>query len=48
MARLGISLEMVSALFHGIWDSLTLDDLLDPIAAFERILGPVRRAACVG
>jgi Domain of unknown function (DUF4157) len=38
MARLGISLEMVSALFHGIWDTLSLDDLLDPIGAFERII----------
>ena len=34
MARLGISLEMITGLFRGIWDTLTLDDLLDPIGAF--------------
>jgi phage-related protein len=38
MARLGISLEMITGLFLGIWDTLSLDDLLDPIAAFGRIL----------
>ena len=38
MARLGISPEMVGRLFHGIWDTLSLDDLLRPIAAFERVL----------
>ncbi len=38
MTRLGISLEMITALFHGIWDTLSLDDLLDPIGAFQRIL----------
>jgi phage-related protein len=38
MARLGISLEMITGLFHGIWDTLSLDDLLDPIGAFQRIL----------
>ncbi len=38
MERLGISLEMVTGLFLGIWDTLTLDDLLDPLGAFSRIL----------
>jgi hypothetical protein len=37
MGRLGISLEMITGTFAEIWDSLTLDDLLDPITAFERI-----------
>lgn len=38
MTRLGISLEMITGLFLGIWDTLSLDDLLDPIGAFQRIL----------
>jgi hypothetical protein len=38
MARLGISLELITGLFHSIWDSVTLDDLLDPIGAFMRII----------
>lgn len=38
MARLGISLELITGIFLGIWDTLTLDDLLDPIGAFGRIL----------
>ena len=36
MARLGISLELITGLFLGIWDTLSLDDLLDPIGAFVR------------
>lgn len=38
MSRLGISVELVTGIFLGIWDTLTLDDLLDPIGAFERVL----------
>ena len=38
MASLGISVELVTGIFLGIWDTLTLDDLLDPIGAFGRIL----------
>ena len=38
MARLGISWEMVVATFTGIWDSLSLDDLLQPVAAFGRVV----------
>jgi Domain of unknown function (DUF4157) len=38
MSRLGISLEMITGLFHGIWDSLSLDDLLHPLDAFARVL----------
>lgn len=38
MARLGISLELITGIFLGIWNTLTLDDLLDPIGAFGRIL----------
>ena len=38
MSRLGISLELITGIFVGIWDTLTLDDLLDPIGAFDRIL----------
>ena len=38
MARLGISWAMVTGLFHSIWDSVSLDDLLRPIEAFTRII----------
>ena len=38
MERLGISVELITGIFTGIWDTLTLDDLLDPIGAFMRIL----------
>lgn len=38
MARLGISVELITGIFTGLWDTLTLDDLLDPIGAFERVL----------
>jgi hypothetical protein len=38
MSRLGISLDMVTNTFLGVWNSLTLEDLLNPIAAFERVL----------
>ncbi|WP_052411651.1 eCIS core domain-containing protein [Streptomyces sp. NRRL S-118] len=38
MGRLGISADLVVTTFRGIWDSLSLDDLLDPVGAFQRIL----------
>lgn len=38
MAELGISWELITGIFTGIWDSLTIDDLLDPIGAFTRIV----------
>ncbi len=38
MVRLGISLDMVVATFRGVWDTLSLDDLLQPVAAFERVV----------
>ena len=38
MSSLGISSAMVGRLFHDIWDGLRLEDLLEPVAAFERIL----------
>ena len=38
MVRLGVSWEMVSGTFHAIWDQLSLEDLLDPLGAFLRIL----------
>lgn len=37
MAELGISWAMVKNLFSSIWDSLSIEDLINPIAAFERI-----------
>jgi Domain of unknown function (DUF4157) len=37
MSELGISWEMVTGLFRGIWDGLSIDDLVDPIGAFVRI-----------
>jgi hypothetical protein len=38
MTRLGISLELITGIFLGIWNTLTLDDLLDPLGAFARII----------
>jgi hypothetical protein len=35
---LGISWEFIRDLFQGIWDSLSIDDLIDPIGAFVRIM----------
>lgn len=37
MTELGISWEMVTSTFRGVWDSLKLEDLLEPLAAFARI-----------
>ncbi len=37
LADLGISWEFVVGLFTGIWESLSIDDLVDPIGAFTRI-----------
>lgn len=36
--ELGISWEFVQNLFRGIWDSLSIEDLLDPVGAFNRIV----------
>ncbi|WP_208115584.1 eCIS core domain-containing protein [Labedaea rhizosphaerae] len=41
MTRLGISWDMVTGTFHAVWDMLTLNDLLAPAAAFERVLAKV-------
>jgi hypothetical protein len=38
MSRLNISLDLIVGTFRGIWDSLTLDDLLAPVAAFDRVV----------
>ncbi|GAA0568246.1 DUF4157 domain-containing protein [Paractinoplanes ferrugineus] len=38
MSRLGISTDMIVGTFHGIWDTLTLEDLVNPIGAFGKIL----------
>jgi hypothetical protein len=38
IASLGLTLELVTSTFLGIWNSFGLDDLLDPIAAFVRVL----------
>ena len=38
MASLGISIDLITGIFIGIWDTLSLDDLLDPLGAFGRIL----------
>jgi phage-related protein len=38
MAELGISWELITGIFTGIWNGLTIDDLLDPIGAFTRIV----------
>ena len=38
MQSLGISWEGIKGLFSGIWDSLSIDDLLEPVAAFQRVM----------
>ncbi len=38
MSVLGISVDLITGIFTGIWDTLTLDDLLDPLGAFGRVL----------
>ncbi|MET0423506.1 MAG: DUF4157 domain-containing protein, partial [Actinoplanes sp.] len=38
IARLGITPDLIIGTFRAIWDSLTLEDLLNPIGAFLRIL----------
>jgi len=38
MGRLGISLDLIKNTFLAIWQSLTLEDLLNPIGAFVRVL----------
>ena len=38
ITALGITPELVVGTFRGIWDTFTLDDLLDPISAFVRVL----------
>ena len=37
LATLGITPELVTSTFLGLWDTLSLDDLLDPLAAFDRV-----------
>lgn len=38
IARTGISIQMVIDLFMGIWNSLSIQDLIRPIEAFQRVL----------
>src|SRR3954452_146843 len=38
MSRLGISIDMITGTFRAIWDSLSLEDLVNPLGAFVRIL----------
>ncbi|MFF5287939.1 eCIS core domain-containing protein [Paractinoplanes globisporus] len=38
ISRLGISLDMIVGTFKAIWDSLSLEDLVNPLGAFVRIL----------
>ena len=38
ITELGISTDLITGIFTGIWDTLSLDDLLDPLGAFGRIL----------
>lgn len=42
MARLNISWDLITGTFRGIWDGLSLNDLLAPIAAFRPDRRPVR------
>lgn len=38
LGSLGISWAFVQALFLGIWNALTIEDLIDPVGAFQRIM----------
>ena len=38
MKDLGISAEMITTTFKGVWDTLSLEDLLAPVDAFERVV----------
>ncbi len=38
MESLGISWDFIVGLFTGIWESLSIQDLIDPIGAFQRIV----------
>ncbi|GIE89663.1 eCIS core domain-containing protein [Actinoplanes regularis] len=38
MGRLGVTPELIVETFRAVWDSLTLEDLLNPIGAFARVL----------
>ena len=38
MSRLGIGLDTITGTFRAIWDSLSLEDLVNPLGAFVRIL----------
>lgn len=42
IVRTGITLRMVIDLFVGIWDSLTIHDLIHPLDAFERVMAKFR------
>lgn len=39
MARLNITWDLITGTFKAIWDGLQLNDLIDPIGAFGRIIG---------
>jgi hypothetical protein len=38
ISRLGITWELITGTFKAVWDSLSLEDLLAPVPAFERVL----------
>ncbi|MDX2285993.1 MAG: DUF4157 domain-containing protein [Bacteroidia bacterium] len=40
--RYGITVELIRNLFLGIWNSLTVNDLVHPIDAFERVVATFR------
>jgi Domain of unknown function (DUF4157) len=39
MATLGITSDLITSTFLGLWDTLSLADLLAPIDAFQRVVG---------
>ena len=39
MATLGITSDLITSTFLGLWDTLSLEDLLAPIDAFQRVVG---------
>jgi|GEM_PF-2805280 len=42
MTQLGITWEFVVGLFRGIWESLTIEALIEPVATFQRVVAKFR------
>ncbi|MDT3435984.1 DUF4157 domain-containing protein [Haloarcula sp. 1CSR25-25] len=43
MTQLGITWEFVVGLFRGVWESLSIEALMEPVGAFQRIIAQFRK-----